>query len=158
MRGIKDPRPSQLQVIPITTKFEEEAKLLVLDGLLEHFGFIDHSLNPDLDAIMTHYNKEGSVFLIAIVNQELVATGAITRESGQLGRVERMSVKRNYRRQGVGRLMLQSIEWYAKAIGYTRLVLETNKDWESALSFYSSNGYKIYQNDSRRSHFEKNIF
>ncbi|WP_028782405.1 GNAT family N-acetyltransferase [Thalassobacillus devorans] len=158
MSGKEGQDSGKLQVLPINKNFEEEAKQLILDGLAERFGYLDHSLNPDLDDIMTHYNKKGSVFLIAIVNKDLVATGAITKENDQLGRVERMSVKRNYRRKGVGKLMLQSLEWYAKTLGYNRLVLETNKGWTSALNFYSNHGFTVYRNDTRRSHFEKNIF
>lgn len=146
-----------LQVLPVIKKFEEEAKLLILDGLLERFGFIDHSLNPDLDDIMIHFNKEGNIFLIALVNKELVATGALTKESERVGRVERMSVKRQYRRQGVGKRILQSIESYARSLDYTKLVLETNNNWESALHFYSINGYHSYLNDGQRTHLEKSI-
>ena len=157
MRNYGRSHHSKLQILPIDKKFEEEAKLLILDGLLERFGFVDHSLNPDLDNITKNYIKEGSTFLVALLDKELVATGALTKEGEQVGRVERMSVKRKYRRQGVGKSMLLAIESHAKSLSYRKLVLETNNDWDSAIKFYSINGYRSDLKDGQYTHFKKYI-
>ncbi|MFD2924051.1 GNAT family N-acetyltransferase [Halobacillus naozhouensis] len=66
-----------------------------------------------------------------------------------------MSVKLSYRRNGFGKRMLQSLEEHAKVLEYKKVVLETNNDWESALNFYTSNGYQMVAEDGECMHFEK---
>lgn len=51
--------------------------------------------------------------------------------------------------------MLQSLEEHAKVLEYKKVVLETNNDWESALNFYTSNGYQMVAEDGECMHFEK---
>ncbi|MFD2924052.1 hypothetical protein ACFS6F_09945 [Halobacillus naozhouensis] len=64
-----------IEILPIAKSFEEKARGLILDGLLERFGYIDVTLNPDLKDIMSTYHNIGHVFL---VGEELVATGVLT--------------------------------------------------------------------------------
>lgn len=51
-----------LRIIKITKEFEDKARNLILEGLLERFGFIDHSCNPDLKSIIRTYSQNGNVF------------------------------------------------------------------------------------------------
>ncbi|UOQ91774.1 GNAT family N-acetyltransferase [Halobacillus shinanisalinarum] len=128
-----------------------------MDGLLERFGWIDPSLNPDLDHIERLYCQNGNVFLAGFINNELVCTGALTRKNSKIGRVQRMSVKRECRRKGLGKRMLKELESFAKEMGYVGLILETNNDWISAIKLYTTNGYQIYNNDGACSHFHKTL-
>lgn len=139
----------------ITTKEEAVAKEIVLQGLEERFGFLDPTLNPDLNNIITNYLKEGSIFLIGKEENDLVCTGALFKEDNNTGRIQRMSVKSTCRGKGYARKILETLEGYAKEFGYSKLVLETNNDWHSAISLYTSSGYECYENDGECSHFFK---
>ncbi|MBN9654161.1 GNAT family N-acetyltransferase [Halobacillus sp. GSS1] len=84
---------------------------------------------------MGTYTKEGHVFFVALDDGELVATGAVTKEDHLVGRIERMSVKGSYRRQGIAQRMLEKLEDTARFCKYERLVLETHNSWKVPYSF-----------------------
>ncbi|MBX0356823.1 GNAT family N-acetyltransferase [Halobacillus sp. Nhm2S1] len=146
-----------LDILPLHKAVEDDARNLILAGFFERFGFIDHSLNPDLKDMMGTYGKDGHVFYVAFENDEMVATGAVTKENHRVGRIERMSVKRTFRRKGIGQRMLAKLEDAARSSQYERLVLETHNTWESAVRLYTSNGYYLLSDDGQRYHFEKNL-
>lgn len=148
---------SQLLISEVTDQIQQKAKTLILEGFLERFGFIDERFNPDLNEIMSYYNKKGRVFLTALQDGELVGTGALIEENETTGRLVRMSVSKPYRRNGFARQILTCLEQQAKNKGYRSLVLETNKDWESAITFYQKMGYQVVAVDEEQMHFSKKI-
>jgi hypothetical protein len=56
---------------------QDAAYSLILEGLGGHFGFIDTSLNPDLDDIQSAYLDTGACFVVADVGGDLAGTGAL---------------------------------------------------------------------------------
>ncbi len=83
---------------------QSAARQLILAGLGEHFGYLDESLNPDLDDIMADYITQGRVFVVVMTDEELVGTGALKIKHGQVGQLVRMSVRREHRRRGIGQV------------------------------------------------------
>ncbi|WML47616.1 GNAT family N-acetyltransferase [Neobacillus sp. PS3-34] len=144
-----------LQLANITKEFEKEARELILDGFKERFGFIDCSLNPDLKNIIGTYSKPGCLFLVGLIENIVVCTGAFTLEAEDTGRIVRMSVNREYRRLGIARKMINELESQAKHLGYKKLVLETNHEWTSAVQFYKKNGYSEERKELSCIHFLK---
>ena len=116
------------------------ARDLILAGMKEHRGFLDPSMNPDLDDIVAAYAS--STFLLAWFGEELLGTGALVREMEGIGRIVRMSVAARTRRRGVGRLILKALLEYARTAGYHRVVLETEEDWSDAITFYRNCGFR----------------
>lgn len=147
----------KMKIHPITKKFEEEARALILAGLEERFGFIDPAYNPDLKNILQSYSRQGTVFLVGVCNSQVMCTGAVSYEAPGIGRVERMSVSKNFRRAGIARIMLGQLELWAKQVGYRQLVLETNSNWRSAVEFYKNRQYILDVDDGTNSHFTKNL-
>lgn len=45
-----------VMIKPLTEKYQNEAKRLILSRTEERFGFIDHTLNPDLNDICSYYS------------------------------------------------------------------------------------------------------
>ncbi|MFD1020864.1 GNAT family N-acetyltransferase [Thalassobacillus hwangdonensis] len=146
-----------LIISPVCEAFVDDARDLILEGFKERFGFIDYSLNPDLTDIMTTYKQPGTTFLTGIIDGTLIATGAIAYEEAGVGRIVRMSVEKNYRRRGIAKRMLDRLEAKALEMGYQQLVLETHEGWQSAVGFYSANGYKIERYEGERAHFRKQL-
>ncbi|MBD8015508.1 GNAT family N-acetyltransferase [Planococcus wigleyi] len=143
-----------IHIIPITDQHEEEARLLILEGLKERFGFLDPSYNSDLTNIIQNYSQKGDLFLVGLHNNTMVCT---TRETSKTGRIQRMSVKKSYRSAGLAKLMIQTLETSASKAGYERIVLETNNDWHSAIEFYKNYGYQLERKDEERSYFSKQV-
>jgi ribosomal protein S18 acetylase RimI-like enzyme len=133
---------SNLTIRPFQAADQETARRLVLTGLGEHFGFIDETMNPDLDDIQAHYVDPGHCFVLAEIDGERVGTGALIEEDPQIGRLVRMSVDADYRGRGIGKQLVRYLTNVAKQRGYTRLVTETNDDWVDAIGLYRACGFE----------------
>lgn len=144
-----------LSIQTINIELQDQAKQLVLEGLSERFGFLDESLNPDLDNIINNYIDQGSVFLVGLHQSIVVCTGAFVREDEDTARLVRMSVAKHYRRKGYAKAMMRELERQAIINNYKRIVLETNNTWTDAIEFYKSSGYKQYDIDEVRIHMCK---
>lgn len=124
---------------PFHPQDQHAAKTLILDGLAAHWGFLDPTLNPDLDDIARNYAH--GRFLVAKLGSQLVGTGAIIPEAPGVWRVVRMSVSKNHRRQGIGRQLLDALIEEAKARNARQIVLETTATWHDAIAFYTQYGF-----------------
>jgi ribosomal protein S18 acetylase RimI-like enzyme len=117
-----------------------QARALILEGLAEHWGTLDARLNPDLDDIPASYAD--GLFLVAEIGGVLAGTGALIPEEPGAGRIVRMSVAREKRRHGIGRLLLDALLAAARQRGYQRIVLETTATWDDAIAFYRRAGFR----------------
>lgn len=116
-------------------------KALVLAGLADHWGFLDPTLNPDLNDIAASY--AGAAFLVARRGEQIVGCGALVPRGNGTGEIVRMSVTRNLRGQGIGRLILAALTERARSLGYRRIVLETTETWQEVVAFYLQCGFQI---------------
>lgn len=119
---------------------QEDAKGLILEGLIEHWGFLDESLNPDLDDIATTYAD--GIFLIAWQGDKLIGTGAFKPHSARQVEIVRMSVNKSLRRQGIGRKILAELCQRAVDAGYEEVILETTETWQDVIDFYLDYGFE----------------
>ncbi len=129
-----------MEIRPFHPTDQPAAKALILAGLVEHWGWLDPTANPDLDDIATSYVD--AVFLVGYEGERLVATGALLPEGEQAGRIVRMSVDGRERRKGYGRVLLHALLEKARELGYTQVVLETTATWADAIQFYKANGFR----------------
>jgi putative acetyltransferase len=114
-------------------------------------------LIAELNAELSHrYPEEGAnhfrldvadvqpgrgAFLIARVDQQPVACGAVRRIDEQTGEMKRMYVLPKYRRAGVGGAMVVRLEEAARGLGVGRLVLETGVRQPDAIALYKRHGF-----------------
>ncbi len=112
------------------------------------------ALNADLSA---RYPEEGAnhfrldphevadgrgAFLVAYVKGEPVGCGAIRRLDADTAEIKRMYVEPGARGQGMGRVLLGTLEAEGRGLGVKRLVLETGERQPEALALYSSAGFR----------------
>jgi DNA-binding MarR family transcriptional regulator/GNAT superfamily N-acetyltransferase len=101
------------------------------------------------------------VFLVASIDGEPVACGAVKTAAAGVGSVKRMWVSETARGLGLGRRMLAALEAHARDLGFTRLQLETNRALGEAIALYRSSGYREvppFNDDPYADHwFEKEI-
>lgn len=130
---------SKISIKPFQVENQEAVKTLILEGLVEYWGKLDSSLNPDLNDISKSY-KDG-VFLVACLEDEIVGTGAFVLEPNNTAQVVRMSVASHQRRKGIAKKILEHLVIEAKNRNIQNLILETNSTWTGAISFYKSFGF-----------------
>jgi GNAT superfamily N-acetyltransferase len=128
------------------------ARALILASLMEHWGGLDPTLNPDLDDMAGYYRS--SVFLGAFRESVLLGVGALIPEGTDAGRIVRMSVAQENRRQGVGQRILLGLLEEARKAGYRRVVLETTATWAGARRLYSRNGFRLLEVRDGDAHYE----
>ena len=116
-------------------------KNFILSGLVERWGTLDPSKNPDLDDIAISYAK--GTFLVACVGENILGTGALLHVNVETAQIVRMSVAQDRRRQGLGRKILHGLLTHAQTQGYRRVILETTAIWSDAIAFYQKNGFRI---------------
>lgn len=144
-----------VRIRPFTPPDQATTRQLILNGLGGHFGFIDDTMNPDLDNIWQYYIVPGNVFVVAEIDGQIVGSGALIEEGEGVGRLVRMSVNPNWQRQGIGRALVQHLIEKAREYGYRRLLVETNHDWDDAIGLYQNCGFRQYDRDEESRHFEQ---
>lgn len=133
----------EIVIRPFRRADQTAAQDLVLRGLGEHFGFIDATLNPDLNDIWNNYIARGNLFLIAEQNKEMIGTGALIHETNASWRIVRVSVAPTQRRKGIGELITHHLIDAARARDGREILVETNEDWSTAIALYQRCGFTI---------------
>jgi GNAT superfamily N-acetyltransferase len=144
----------ELVIRPFGAHDQDAAKQLIIAGLGERWGWIDPTLNPDLNDIATSY--AAGIFLVGYWGDALVVTGALLPEVTVEGldalRVVRMSVRADLRGQGIGQRMLGALVSAARARGCRLLVLETTTTWTDAVRFYRRAGFQFVEERDGETH------
>jgi GNAT superfamily N-acetyltransferase len=110
------------------------------DELARRFegGFDAARSLPNDDAEMA---PPAGAFLVAWLDGEPVACGAVKTMAPGIGYLKRMWVSESVRGLGLGRRMLAALEAEAVRLGLTTLRLETNRALGEAIRLYQSCGY-----------------
>lgn len=148
-------KQGKVEIRPFQAEDQAAIKQLILAGLADHWGTLDSELNPDLDDIAKSYR--GETFLLAVQGEEIIGCGALIKEEGMVGygRIVRMSVKKENRRQGIGQLILHHLQIAAKQRQFHKIVLETTQTWIEVVAFYRANGFHVVGHHNGDTHFEK---
>lgn len=134
-----------------------QMELKIEDSFSEDVKLLDESyLNEVHDEIVSSFDKYcGCIptteeLRISIKNEEILG---IVEENNLKGFIEfevgskksliinHISVLKKYRRQGIGKKLIEKLCSYAIKIGYNRIELFVNEDNEEAISFYKSLGF-----------------
>lgn len=106
--------------------------------LMARYG-VPETTTDDLAA--DHLAPPDGVFVVAWDGTAAVGCGGVRRHDDTTGEIKRMYVTPDARRRGVSRAVLRALEVRARALGYTRLVLETGTKQPEAIALYESEGY-----------------
>src|SRR5262245_46031812 len=88
-------------------------------------------------------------FLVATREHRPVGCGAVRRIEARTGEIKRMYVTPEERGRGVGRALLAALEGEARALGLSRLVLETGVRQQEAVALYRRAGF-VDRSEERR--------
>jgi putative acetyltransferase len=81
------------------------------------------------------------VFLVVRLGTELVGCGALRPLDAGIAEVKRMFVRSKFRRRGISRTILSTLETIAREKGCSTLRLETGTEQPESLALYRSAGY-----------------
>jgi GNAT superfamily N-acetyltransferase len=151
--GIKDMH--EVRLAEFEPADQREVKALILAGLVDHWGFLDPSKNPDLDDIPSCY--AGASFLVARLGERIVGCGALVSRGEGIAEIVRMSVAKDLRGEGIGTQVLTALLEQARRQGVSRVVLETTAAWSEVVNFYLKNGFKITHYRDEDVFFERKV-
>jgi len=123
----------------------------------EHPDFIRlvQLLDADLDArygahqeFYSQFNKLDTIHHVIIVYQDedAVACGALRKYSDDIVEIKRMFVDARHRKQGIGKIVLDSLESWASELSYSYCILESGNKQPEALALYERAGYYFISN------------
>ena len=141
-----------LTIKPFEKAFQAAARNLILKGMGEHWGWIDKQANPDINDIDEAYRN--GHFITVFLDDQLVGTGGVTRETQGVFRIQRMSVHNGARRSGIGTQILDVLVAWIRVAGGHLVVLETSSSWAEAVKFYENYGFTVAALDAQETHFE----
>ena len=100
--------------------------------------------DDDMKNIKNVYLKNGD-FIIGLLNNKIVAMGAIRKISKTKAEIKRMRVHQKYQRKGFGQKIYDELEKRAIQLGFKKLQLDTTNKQLAAQKFYQKNGYKEFK-------------
>lgn len=94
------------------------------------------------------YNKVDYIKDVILIYSDgsAVGCGAFKKFDSNTVELKRIFVRKEYRKQGISKLILKNLEQLAAAQGYKSCVLETGMRQMEAINLYKSNGYLITDN------------
>src|SRR4051794_7421065 len=108
--------------------------------LEELYGPYDPALSPT--ATPDEMGPPGGAFLVIYENGDAIACGGVKQLEPGLAEIKRMYVAPRARRRGHARRLLVALEDAARALGHTRVRLDTGARQPEAHALYESAGYR----------------
>jgi ribosomal protein S18 acetylase RimI-like enzyme len=121
-------------------------------GLLVELFLIEDDFTIDIEkqicGLELLLESQNCFVLVAEISGQVIGMismqGLISTAIGErVGLIEDMIVSNEFRRIGVGRLLLASMIEYAKSFGYGRIALGADRRNKSAIAFYQTFGFEI---------------
>lgn len=94
------------------------------------------------------YNKRDHIHDVFVIydNELPIGCAAFKNYEDGIAEVKRVFVRKEYRGQGLSKLLMEQVEKSAKEQGYKTLILETGKPLTQAIGLYTSIGYHVIDN------------
>uniref|UniRef100_K3XAQ6 N-acetyltransferase domain-containing protein n=1 Tax=Globisporangium ultimum (strain ATCC 200006 / CBS 805.95 / DAOM BR144) TaxID=431595 RepID=K3XAQ6_GLOUD len=182
-------QPTHFEIRRYVPVDHEQVTKLFADGMMmyteeshPHYevwvNYVTNSLATDLSDIPSTYLIEGCEFFIVEATgpssassptdgaetKVIVGTIGIQKRSETVAELRRVSVKAEYRRFGIGRMLMVHATKWAQGHGYSKLILSTAASQYLAIKFYEKLGYKftrtsvmVHDPHFELAHFEKDI-
>ncbi len=135
----------------------------LINEVLAEFGFKPHlgGLERDLAELQERYGGARAGFWVATDNDKVVGTVAVRKKDASTCELKRLYVRTDFRGQGVGQLLYEHAEAFARAAGYTRIFLDSSRRFGKAHRLYERNGFVLLaeiDNEWEDNEYEKQLF
>ena len=135
-----------MKIIPYERRYRDDMIFMVLEAK-NALGRIP-GLNEDLLDIPRNYLDRGDMFWLAVDDNERVigCVGYNAIEGTTEAWIHRLYVKYTRKRQGIGTVLLQTLESHAGQKGITTLHVHLGgKEYFESRQFYPKHGYREYK-------------
>ena len=114
-------------------------------------NLLDDDLNGQYGELQKQYDKHNKVDyindVVIIYDDEVpVACGGFKEHDSESVEMKRVFVKKENRRQGLSKKVINELEKLVQAKDYKYAVLETGKKQIEAINLYKSSGYEMIEN------------
>jgi ribosomal protein S18 acetylase RimI-like enzyme len=99
---------------------------------------IEHIINP------------GGAILFAIDGEEVVGTVALKKHDDQVVELTKMGVYEQHRNGGIGQLLIDAALDKARAMGFSKIILYSNRKLENAIYLYRKTGFTEFSTCEQR--------
>ena len=118
-----------ITIQPFQPHQQQAVKQVLLTVCQELWGVsaevvLQHDPLSDLDDIENYYFNQNGVFLVLLDGERVVGTGGVRHWQENICELKRLWFLKDYRGQGLGRLMTQRLLEFATARGYQRIRLD----------------------------------
>ena len=123
------------------------AMLTIIAESRAEYGMSDRVaelLEPADRALYATYQRQRSLYFVAMLDGQVVGGAGIAPLNGAdplTCELQRMYLRRNVRRRGIGHALLEHCLKAARQFLYVRCYLETVKQMQPALQFYGRHGF-----------------
>jgi putative acetyltransferase len=118
-----------------------DALALLHDAAVEASALYPELHDPAAPGPTNAPTPSRGVYLVAYLNGEPVACGALRPLDAHTAEVRRMFVRRSHRRRGLASAILEALEKAARDLDYSVLRLETGCRQQPAMSLYEARGF-----------------
>ncbi|RAS93112.1 GNAT family acetyltransferase [Bacillus cereus] len=140
-----------MHIQPIENLMKYEFKYLVQESKEEGFNFLKKLINEYENKLNT-FNKTGECLYGIFQGEKLIGIGGLNEdpytENNKIGRLRRFYISKDYRRIGLGKVLLNQLLSYAEK-NFKVVVLHT--DTKQGDAFYTANGFvkgELYKGSS----------
>jgi GNAT superfamily N-acetyltransferase len=139
-------------LVPVESEKQRElAGVLISEYLrwINESAQREYGLTFDIEAMLvsdiedkTKFQPPFGRFYLAKDEDQVAGVGCLKRLQGNVGEIQRMYVRSEFRGKGIGRLIAERLIDDGRATGYKQLRLESLKFLASAHTLYKSLGFK----------------
>jgi len=119
---------------------EKEIKELITSCLIETYKKSPIKKFEDFE--------DYSIFYVVEDKGKIIGCAGLEDEGKNIGKLRRLYINKNFRKNGLGTKLLKKIELFALKKRFNKIILSTNKKLEGTIKFYQKNGFKIYKEEA----------
>lgn len=104
--------------------------------------------NADVYSIQGHYIEKGGKVWVTEFELVIVGFGCLRLVNSTTAEIKRVRINHQHRGKGFGKSIINQIESYCVSSGISKVLVDTDNNFEVAKSLYSGMGYQIYRTET----------